>query len=760
MSTALESVSKLQVESVQVAPNQARILEAFHAVKVDSGSALAEGTQVTYTDPDLGLVFVGKITDVKEAWRNGEGIRYTCADAYRTLTKTPASILVNGLKETRLHFVSGTSCKTILEAIFAGSSLSSVLPGGLNFAMTDFTVVDVDKGGQSIDTWLKDLLENSAGAIAWVDPNGGSPRLNITDYTAAASVTLLVGSYDVISPSSGQLLLEGGEKGRSLNRKYERVMVQGCGYFKRYEMEWLLGEIEESDPTAGYWKYRFYVPNSQNKRLVCEYLDADGKCKRECRVRVQIGLPADALPISPNVFDTFNPPWKVSEDGRIYFSLIYKVSSPFQLPGGAWPPPRINVWGTYTLEEGPMVAEVVSSDPKLAGEGAYVEQHPEFVKYEGPGGNIDQSAMLTALANALAARYCDAADVTGSLGVHIKGLNTSLTVGSPITNFSNAKVQTIQYDTVSRTINLSVSTVPIRDAVRSRRQESKDETLEGGNWYQPRIKEVDNCFCNTGNVSYDESGHPSGGGGGDGGIPGGGPPGGGKGPSWDCNQLIWDCEERPDAGGAFRSLDDCRAACKQPPHGGFKFVKCVGCMPSQNNFEGPYNSEQECKDAHPPNSAFFMNGCKYACDPGIGCTPVENGPYATWDECQANCTFQGSGYGGSGGVGAGSSAPNPGSGPGSGGFSSCPCSQALKGISIGADGSVVGVSWGDVNPKSAGSGAEGYCVGEKRSTTVLKDIVLNGDGTWTKYFVTLTYCGDEPSESDTTESCDCGGYGA
>lgn len=749
MSTALESVAGLTVESIQWAPNQARILEAFHAVKVDSVAALAEGTQVTYTDADLGLCFVGKITDVKEAWRNGEGIRYTCADAYRTMVKTPASILVNGLKETRLHFVSGTSVQTILNAIFNGSGLSTYLPGGLNFAITDVTTPDVDKGGQGIDTWLKDLLENSTGGIAWVSPNGGSPRLEIVDFNGAPSVTLRIGSYDIINPASGELLLEGGEKGKSLNRKYERVQVQGCGYFKRYELEWLQGELVASDPANGRFEYKFWVPDSAYKRVLCRYIDSEGTCLEDCYIRIRVGLNADELPISPNVFDLHNPTWLVDPDtGRSYISLIYQIRGLFQLPGGAWPTPKINMWGTYTLEEGPMLAEVVSSDPKLAGEGAYIEQHEEFVKYEGPGGNIDQSALLTAIANALAARYCDAADVTGSVGVHIKGLNSSLTLGSRITNFGNAQVQTIQYDIVSRTMNISVSTVPIRDAIKSNRQEVKDATLEGGNWYQPRIKLVDNCFCQGTPGTRDENGRPSGGGDGD-----------GKGPTWDCDKVWWDCVKRNDDKGKYKTLGDCQADCMQPPENGWKFVKCFGCVAAQNAFEGEYNSKEACEAAHQPNTQWFYDGCKYDCDPGLGCTPAEKGKYDTIGECWANCTNHGSGYGGSGGVGQGSSAPPPGSGPGSGRFSSCPCSQALKGISLGPDGKVVGVSWGDVNPPKASSGGEGYCYGEKRTFTVLKDVVLNGDGTWTKYFVTLTYCGDDPSESDTTESCECGGYG-
>jgi hypothetical protein len=84
--------------------------------------------------------------------------------------------------------------------------------------------------------------------------------------------------------------------------------------------------------------------------------------------------------------------------------------------------------------------------------------------------------------------------------------------------------------------------------------------------------------------------------------------------------------------------------------------------------------------------------------------------------------------------------------------------MALKGISIGEDGTVKGVSFGVVNPPQASAGSAGYCYGEKQSVTLLKDININGDGTWTKTFVTLTYCGDAPSETTSTESCDCGGY--
>jgi hypothetical protein len=718
---ALDTMAGVTVEQFMWAPNQARVLTAFHAVKADSGSALAEGTQVTYTDPDLGACFVGKITDVKAAYRSGEGVRYTCSDAYRTLTKTPAAIITNGLKETRLAFTAGTSIQAIITAIFNGSGVASVLPGGLNFAITDADTPAVDKGGQGFDTWLNDLLENTPGGIAWVNPNGGSPRLDITDFTAASSVTLTIGSYNIINPISGELLMEGADIGKSLNRKYEKVLVQGCGYFKRYELQYMVATLYASDPLTGMYFYRWYIPDTPRRRILGRYIDADGKCVDNMLVRFKFGIGPDDIALGPMVFDWENPVIQVDEFGRSFFAMQMQCINYFGIDPD-WTPPMVSAWLTYTAEEGPMVAEYTSSDPKLAGEGAYIEQHNEFIKYESSLGTIDQSALLTALANALALRYCDAADTTGSVGIHIKGINANLKLGSPITNFSNARAQTISYDLVRRTMNVSISTIPLRNAMKTVKQGLKDGTLEGGNWYQPRVIQIDNCFCEGGTVGRDESGNPVGGHGGKGGKK-----------SYDCDkmQVPWQCVERDGPGGEFQTRDTCRNRCITPDFG-WKFIDCQGCVAARDVGDGQYRTQQECLDAHPPGSIWFYVGCKWHCDPGIGCVGGRTGEYNFYADCAAECKQTGSGYGtSSGGVGSGSSAPPPGSGVGR--RSSCPCSMALKWLSLGPDGQVLGFGFGNMVPN--------------QEVTVIKDFVQNEDLTFTKTYVTIKYLGDPPVES-------------
>jgi hypothetical protein len=747
MATALQSVAGLTVLGMTWAPNQARTLRAFHATTVDSSTFLPEGTQVNYTDPDLGLCFVGKITDYKKAYRNGEGVEYQCVDAYRTLTKTPAMIdVTGGFKDTRLSFVTGTSIRDIITKLFAGSNLGTYLPGGLNFAITDADTPAVDKGGQGFDTWLNDLLECTPGGIAWVNPNAGSPRLDITDYTLAPSVTLQVGTFAIIHPVTGELILEGGDIGKSLNRKYEKVMVQGCGYFKRYELQWLEGALVEADETNYRYTFRFYVPGTPGKRLLCRSIDADGVCRDGCLMRMQIGVDPDTILFGPTVWDFENPVFQTEpETGRLFLGVIVQRAG-FILEGG---PPPVSVWASFTLEEGPMISTVTSADPKLSGEGAFVEQHEEFIKYEGPNGNIDQSALLSSVANALAARYCDAADLTGNLGIHIEGLNASLTLGSPVTNFSNARVQAIDYDFVKRSMNISISTVPLREKIKSAKQEFKDATLESGNWYQPRVKVLDNCFCEGGANARDENGNPNG--------PGGGGPGGEKVITYDCNRNVvpWQCQDHKGAGGEFTTRRECVDRCVAPDLP-WKFIPCVGCIAAQGIADGKFATKEDCLAAYPLGTDQHFLNCRWTCDRNLGCIPGKTGTFATKAICLTNCTQTGSGYGSSGQPGSTGSPRSPGSGRG---FSlGCSCSGAIKGISIGPDGTVKGVSCGPVNPTSATETTDGYCYGTKQTVTLLKDVYLNGDGTWTKTFVTLTYCGDAPSETTSTESCDCGGY--
>jgi len=660
--TELNSVADLVVESAQRAPNQAMTLTAFHTVKVDDVAALEEGDEVKYTDTDLGYVFHGRITRAQKAYRNGEGVRYTCADAYRTLAKQAAIIdIPSGGRSTRIELQPGASMNDSLAAIFSGSRLSTILPGGLSNALVDKTLPMTDRGGQTVDSWIDELVKQTSDGIAYVQPNAGSPRLRIRTYSSAGDITLTQGTYSVINPSSGELVLENGDLGGSLDRKYKRVTCEGCGEFTRHELRFI--PASEVTKVSDYeYRFKYYLPDTPAKRVLCRYIDPDtGECGDRCAVRVRLGQDDVDISLGQSLWEYDNPEFTVEADGKVAFFVIVYLGGIY---GASDTPavPNISAWFTYTTWDAGLMATVESSDPKLNGEGEYVEQHDEYVKYTGPGISVDQTSLLTTLATNLAARFSGSADQAGTMRVHVKGINANLDLGSRITNFGNCRVQSISYDFVARSMSLSITDVPLRAAIELAKQDSQVRTLPGNNWIQNRKKYTSNCFCISRNdvTSVDDAGQPPGGGGGGGTIPKN--PGNPIPPAtWDCNEWTRDCVERKDGGGRYKTLGDCRRECVK---GGWKHVPCVGCQPT-TDAQAQYDTLTACDSAHPagsPYNAKDYTNCKYRCDPGNECVAGKTGPYATLAACKSNCTDSGSGYGGSSGVEDPPPAPDPNSG--------------------------------------------------------------------------------------------------
>jgi len=161
MAVELSTLPGCTVRSVTVEANAARVLEAEHAVRVDSGSILDVGTEVTYTDPDLGLLFVGKIVERRDAYRPGEGVVYSAADSYRLLAKTPATIAVGAGRTSRIKLAEGTTISDALTTLLSGAS--GFFPGGISISGVTGALPSLDKGGQSMDTWMDDVLRYSGG---------------------------------------------------------------------------------------------------------------------------------------------------------------------------------------------------------------------------------------------------------------------------------------------------------------------------------------------------------------------------------------------------------------------------------------------------------------------------------------------------------------------------------------------------------------------------------------------------------------------
>jgi hypothetical protein len=661
MTTALDTVSKLTVTRMNWAPNQARTLEAIHDVKVTDGAALPAGTVVSYTDPDLGYVFFGKIVSVSKAYADGEGLRYSCSDAYRTLVKQTAAIATigNDGRSSRIKFEEGTDLGEAIDAVLAEQQ-ATLFPGGVDKGTLSGITPLIDKGGQKIDTWLDDLLEVTDSHVAWVDPNSGTPKFVFKDYNAQPSITLVQGTYNIIPISSGDLVLQEGKFGESLNDKYKSITLEGGGRWLRHEEEYIDAELTFVDEEVGLFQYRWYVPD--DKKMTCVYIE-DGQCVSKCLMRLKVGDGEDAI-----IEDVENPAMGVDDDGRQFFFLNMKIHG--TNIGGGFAPPQVEAWFDYTTYEGPLLVTKTSTDPKLDNEGELWEQHPEYCLYEDEGGIVeDPTTLMQAMVDALFERFSNDADEQGSVSIHVKGLDPDLQPGSKVSNFNDMQVRQLTYDLVGRTIRCELSGVPLRGDVKTVKQRAKDLTLERNNWYQNRSRDKKCCFNdnNLSDIMTNENGDP---------IERDSPETetftGYECQMGDCVEVTADSREEADRI-SFRTLEDCQRVCGTGK--GYRCVSCEGCI--QTEQEPEFATEDECldfmndplEDCTPPGDA----SCKYNCKANGDCVQAANGAWDTLVECQDRCFPFGSGPGGSGSGGV------DGSGFGSGVGGSAPASTTASG---------------------------------------------------------------------------------
>jgi len=585
MATALDQVDRLTVRRLTRGFNQTSVLEAEHAIKKDSPSALVIGTEVTFTDNDLGFVFRGRIVDIKEQWSDGEGILYLCADEYRKLVKTPATI--NG--STVIKFSDDTTTRDMLTAIL-GEMPSDIFPGGYALGdLPDITVGQVNKGGQSIDNWINEALRSTDDGVCWVTyVNVGGvmqPKLMFGRLSTIGTVDFQEGNYTQIDPAvSASPLIVDGSLGETLDDKYERVRIEGCGEWERFNLRYINhSSITQPDPeTPEKYVFRYDIPESF---AMARYLDADGHCREDVWARIQFGNTQGVLAIGTVVIDIHNLP--ILFDPVIkqyYFEIIVIRTGVFSVYPP--PPPVIYCYFTYTGMVSPLLGDMVTTDSRLSGEGIYIEQHPELFKFTDSGESgfsVDHTSIIWEMLSALHERYCDGPDRSGTLTAHVKGLDPEVVLGALIVDPSDldgTSIRGITYDFIVRNMILECSNIPLRPEVfnAQRRQELHSEL--GGNWYLPKEDVEESCFCG-GPLFTDE----------DGGIP---PPDRGTGPSWDC--IHGRCSRRSDNAGQYQTLTDCERDCTER---GWNFVPCVGCIASDQIGFGQYATAQECDDDNP-----------------------------------------------------------------------------------------------------------------------------------------------------------------
>src|SRR4051794_34213870 len=124
MPTELYGYSKITVKRITWAANQARVLEAEHAIKIDDAAAIPAGTAVQFTDPELGLIFSGRVYEPQKKMTTGEGIVLRAADKYRMLQKTDARA---SCASTTPAYTPGTSKIRIREHESINDSIALVM---------------------------------------------------------------------------------------------------------------------------------------------------------------------------------------------------------------------------------------------------------------------------------------------------------------------------------------------------------------------------------------------------------------------------------------------------------------------------------------------------------------------------------------------------------------------------------------------------------------------------------------------------------
>jgi hypothetical protein len=572
MATELYGRANTTVVSLVRGLNQAAVLTAQDERRVDDAGILAAGTEVQYTDPDLGLVFFGRIVSVEKAYNGGEGARYNCADAYRTLAKQPALIS----NSSRILIQEGKAVSSVLTPILNGLP-SGTLPGGYDVSIFGATTaVKQDKAGQTVDTWLDSMMKLTGDIVAWIEPNGGSPKLWFKAYESQPDLTLEVGSYNVINPTSGgNPLLVGAELGQSLDRKYRGVRIEGCGHWQRFNDKFLPATLIGGDEPSATYEYKFWIPE---EHATGRYLQDEKTCYELTDARFVIGI-SGGDPITMQVAGM--PISRDETTGQYFFHLQIVHTGLFWV----YPPPVPIVAGyfTYTAWVGPSAIELVSSDPQLAGEGLFVMQRNDMVKFTSVAYSKDDTAKMTALAYELYDRHSGTADSMGSAVVHIKGLNANVVLGARLTNaqFNSARVRSIRYDFVERNMDFECSDLPVREAVENAKRRSQLSTEDGDNWWK-KHERAESCMCLDA-MYVDETG--DGEQGGDAGF---------RGPTYDCVQGM--CIIRNDDRGQYVTQNDCARFCVPKS---WHFVPCAGCVPSEDQGFGQYQSLSACLAAHP-----------------------------------------------------------------------------------------------------------------------------------------------------------------
>ncbi len=457
----LDKIKKLTVLSMDWTFNQARALQAHHDIRADSTEALAEGTLVSYTDPDLDDIFYGWITKATPSKKGGEGIDYVCADLGRLLQKQPAyaicpqtcpqySFPPTKMGSTKIHIWKGTKVSDAILCVINVIRQTGYLflTGGvvIDPAVGDVLLkADIDKGGQTITSWLDDILDQTPGGVFTIDWVAGLPRLLVYDYYAKSAVTLTEGIRGKTRPTHERPLLVESDVSVTSDGKYRNVLVEGGGvYLRKTQMDFDDPPYDLSDCAVGLRQRG--LGDGDIVGIGKEILDSEGHSfdPKQYIFYVRWYLPEtnclDQYIINPNIFDetvstissqlnvtqrtvlgcargvyaSFDVTTKDGDAAPTTTSLIYQIVpllqdlAPTDWVVPATPNSRFKRWYVefafgplgetgahvrppmptfanekfrYTVFVEPLVVKAVSTDPRLSMEGEFPIQHSDLYKY-------------------------------------------------------------------------------------------------------------------------------------------------------------------------------------------------------------------------------------------------------------------------------------------------------------------------------------------------------------------------------------------
>jgi hypothetical protein len=487
--------------------NQPAVLqfEYYGSVYTPGGATpMAIGTEVEYTDSDLGYAFKGKVNSLGYNFGVGEGHQLRAVDDYFNLNKNFANLFTspNSAPINKPTYRVGFTVKKAYSRVAPHLPLFRDTPKdaitrlltqlGIAFDTVSLNAVtgintEIDepniKKGATYDDWLSELLSLTDSGFAYLDyvDVGHTPTIFFGNYGSAATFAVGVSDFGtpaIIIPNGTPLMLNGNLNLRRSSKRAATYTLEGAGKFKR-----TTGRDNVENPAG----------QSVLAANIAVYYHAGWPNDREIRIKTPWPL------VTKRMID---PATGVAEDySLVYFNFTYSIVPPsftFVLHTddmelnddyialkdnwsvqvgwlsdnflgiGAGSPTfgYCHIWCTNLVE--PLIITQTAAPTEL--DGQITEMIDKFYYYEDFTGAFVVSSIpeMQAYFDKRFVQVTAANDRDGSLICHISGLNTSIKLGAVISGpapFTDMIVNQITYDLEKRNTDLIISPQPLNEIV-------------------------------------------------------------------------------------------------------------------------------------------------------------------------------------------------------------------------------------------------------------------------------------------------------